>query len=103
MHLILFDLMHLDGRSLLREPYARRREELLGLGLDGPFWSIPAALVGHGAEALRATAEHGLEGLVCKRLDSVYEPGSAPAPGSRSATCAARTCWSAAGCRERAG
>src|SRR5690606_3328197 len=29
----------------------------------------------HGAEALRATREHGLEGLVCKRLDSVYEPG----------------------------
>src|SRR5690606_113176 len=49
--------------------------ELQGLGLAGPSWSTPAALVGHGAEALRATREHGLEGLVCKRLDSVYEPG----------------------------
>ncbi|GAA3504447.1 ATP-dependent DNA ligase [Streptomyces prasinosporus] len=75
VHLILFDVMHLDGRSLLREPYVRRREKLLDLGLDGPFWSTPAAIVGHGAEALRATVEHGLEGLVCKRLDSVYEPG----------------------------
>jgi bifunctional non-homologous end joining protein LigD len=28
-----------------------------------------------GEQALRATREHGLEGLVCKRLDSVYEPG----------------------------
>jgi bifunctional non-homologous end joining protein LigD len=67
--------MHLDGASLLREPYLRRRERLDALGLSGPFWSTPAALVGHGREALRATLEHGLEGLVCKRLDSPYEPG----------------------------
>lgn len=75
VHLILFDVMHLEGRSLLRLPYVRRREALEGLGLEGPSWSTPSALVGHGAQALRATREHGLEGLVCKRLDSVYEPG----------------------------
>lgn len=75
VHLVLFDVMHLDGRSLIRLPYTARRETLLGLGLEGPAWSTPAAIVGHGAEALRATVEHGLEGLVCKRLDSVYEPG----------------------------
>ncbi|MEU6147876.1 non-homologous end-joining DNA ligase [Streptomyces sp. NPDC047081] len=75
VHLVLFDVMHLDGRDLTPLPYARRRELLHGLGLDGPFWSTPAALVGHGEQALRATREHGLEGLVCKRLDSVYEPG----------------------------
>ncbi|NUP20159.1 MAG: ATP-dependent DNA ligase [Streptomyces sp.] len=75
VHLVLFDVMHLAGRSLVTLPYTRRRGRLEELGLDGPFWSTPAALVGHGAEALRATREHGLEGLVCKRLDSVYEPG----------------------------
>ncbi len=75
VHLVLFDVLHLADRSLLRTPYARRRGQLEELGLGGPFWSTPAALVGHGAEALRATREHGLEGLVCKRLDSVYEPG----------------------------
>ncbi|NEY35102.1 ATP-dependent DNA ligase [Streptomyces sp. PRKS01-65] len=75
VHLVLFDVMHLAGRSLLPLPYARRREELEGLELTGPSWSTPAALVGHGERALRATREHGLEGLVCKRLDSVYEPG----------------------------
>jgi bifunctional non-homologous end joining protein LigD len=75
VHLVLFDVMHLDGRLLVRLPYAERRERLEGLGLDGPHWSTPAALVGHGEQALRATREHGLEGLVCKRLDSVYEPG----------------------------
>ncbi|MGP4008554.1 ATP-dependent DNA ligase [Streptomyces sp. 4N124] len=75
VHLVLFDVMHLGGRSLLPLSYARRRGELEALGLEGPFWSTPAALVGHGEQALRATREHGLEGLVCKRLDSVYEPG----------------------------
>ncbi|WP_189312928.1 ATP-dependent DNA ligase [Streptomyces brasiliensis] len=74
VHLVLFDVLHL-GDSLLRTPYTRRRGRLEELGLDGPYWSTPGAVVGHGAEALRATREHGLEGLVCKRLDSVYEPG----------------------------
>ncbi len=75
VHFALFDVMHLGGRSLVRLSYVRRREQLEGLGLEGPRWSTPAAIVGHGEEALRATREHGLEGLVCKRLDSVYEPG----------------------------
>ncbi|MER5433322.1 ATP-dependent DNA ligase [Streptomyces sp. NPDC002588] len=75
VHLVLFDVMHLEGRSLLRLPYTERRALLEALGLEGPFWSTPGALVGHGAQALAATRAHGLEGLVRKRLDSVYEPG----------------------------
>ncbi|MFF4547969.1 ATP-dependent DNA ligase [Streptomyces sp. NPDC001435] len=74
VHLVLFDVMHLGG-SLLARPYTQRRARLEELSLDGPHWSTPAAVIGHGAEALRATREHGLEGVVCKRLDSVYEPG----------------------------
>ncbi|SEE96128.1 bifunctional non-homologous end joining protein LigD [Streptomyces sp. 3213] len=74
VHLVLFDVPHLN-RPLLALPYTDRRAELERLGLNGPNWSTPGALMGHGAEALRATREHGLEGLVCKRLDSVYEPG----------------------------
>src|SRR4051794_33140189 len=75
VHLVLFDVVHLQGRPLLALPYVRRRARLESLALEGPAWSTPAAVTGHGAEALRATREHGLEGLVCKRLDSVYEPG----------------------------
>lgn len=75
VHLVLFDVLHLGGQSLLPLSYTRRRARLEALALDGPFWSTPRALVGHGREALEATRAHGLEGLVCKRLDSVYEPG----------------------------
>ncbi|MES5820005.1 ATP-dependent DNA ligase [Streptomyces sp. RG80] len=74
-HLVLFDVLHLAGRPLTALPYVRRRDRLEGLALDGPHWSTPGAIVGHGRQALQATREHGLEGLVCKRLDSVYEPG----------------------------
>ncbi|MER6125501.1 non-homologous end-joining DNA ligase [Streptomyces sp. NPDC001795] len=74
VHLMLFDVMFLR-RRLTALPYTRRRQELEGLALAGPYWSTPGALVGHGAQALEATRAHGLEGLVCKRLDSVYEPG----------------------------
>ncbi|MFG2606270.1 ATP-dependent DNA ligase [Streptomyces sp. NPDC048514] len=74
VHLVLFDVPYL-AESLVRLPYVRRRARLRELGLAGPYWSTPGAVTGHGAEALAATREHGLEGLVCKRLDSVYEPG----------------------------
>ncbi|NNN29945.1 ATP-dependent DNA ligase [Streptomyces sp. S3(2020)] len=75
VHLALFDVLHLAGHPLTALPYVRRRGQLEELGLDGPFWSTPGAVVGHGRQALEATLDHGLEGLVCKRLDSVYEPG----------------------------
>ncbi|MEV6840709.1 ATP-dependent DNA ligase [Streptomyces sp. NPDC051133] len=74
VHLVLFDVPYLE-ESLVRLPYVRRRVRLAELELAGPYWSTPGAVTGHGAEALRVTREHGLEGLVCKRLDSVYEPG----------------------------
>ncbi|MER5875174.1 ATP-dependent DNA ligase [Streptomyces sp. NPDC001910] len=74
-HLVVFDVLRLgDDRTGLR--YEVRRRTLEELALEGPFWSTPGALVGHGELALRATRENGLEGLVCKRLDSVYEPGT---------------------------
>ena len=74
VHLALFDIPHL-GQPPLTLPYTDRHTILERLGLDGPYWSTPAALTGHSTEALRATREHGLEGLVRKRLDSAHEPG----------------------------
>ncbi len=72
---VIFDLLHLDGRSLLREPYVKRRELLEGLGLRGSAWQVPRHATGEGAALLAASRERGLEGLVAKRRDSRYEPG----------------------------
>ncbi|MFD1656701.1 ATP-dependent DNA ligase [Streptomyces caeni] len=74
VHLVLFDVMFL-WQDITSLPYARRRRELEELALAGPHWSMPGAIVGHGAQALEATRRSGLEGLMCKRLGSVYEPG----------------------------
>jgi len=72
---VIFDLLWLDGHSLLERPYAERRHELAALGLRGESWQTPEHIVGRGRATLDASAAAGLEGIVAKRLDSAYEPG----------------------------
>ena len=73
---LAFDLLHLDGRSTRQLSYERRRERLLELALDGPRWRTPRHFVGESERVLAATREHGLEGVVAKRLGSPYLPGA---------------------------
>jgi len=73
---LAFDLLHLDGRPLLDEPYHARRELLDGLGLEGPGWQTPPSFTQEtGGDVLAVSRQHGLEGIVSKRLASRYEPG----------------------------
>ena len=71
----IFDLLYLDGHSLMDLPYVERRARLEELGLGGPAWRVPAAHPTGGARLLEATGAQGLEGIVAKRSDSRYEPG----------------------------
>jgi bifunctional non-homologous end joining protein LigD len=72
---VIFDLLWLDGHSLMREPFGARRERLSELDLNGERWQAPDFVEGRGAELLAASAAQGLEGIVAKRLDCAYEPG----------------------------
>jgi bifunctional non-homologous end joining protein LigD len=72
---VLFDLLHLDGETLMGLPYSERRARLEALELDGAAWQTPRVHRGDGQALLAATAELGVEGVVAKRLDSPYEPG----------------------------
>jgi bifunctional non-homologous end joining protein LigD len=72
---VVFDLLYLDGEDVTCEPYTRRRELLEGLELSGESWQTPGYAVGHAKELLAASKEQGLEGVMLKRLDSVYCPG----------------------------
>ncbi|HEX6619636.1 MAG TPA: DNA ligase D [Solirubrobacteraceae bacterium] len=73
---IIFDLLWLDGHSLMELPYTERRARLAELELgDGGRWRVPDYVVGHGEQLLAATEKQGLEGVIAKRLDSRYEPG----------------------------
>jgi bifunctional non-homologous end joining protein LigD len=71
----MFDVLYLDGHSLIDLPYTERRARLESLELSGPAWRVPAAHPGDGARLLEATRSQGLEGVVAKRLDTRYEPG----------------------------
>jgi bifunctional non-homologous end joining protein LigD len=73
--LLAFDLLELRGVSLLREPYHGRRELLADLELTGRSWLVPPAFDGAAEDALAASRENGLEGIVAKRIDSRYQPG----------------------------
>ena len=72
---LAFDLLYLDGRSLMELPYTERRERLDELGLEGPHWQTPSYHRGDGESLLELTRERELEGLVAKRLDSRYLAG----------------------------
>jgi bifunctional non-homologous end joining protein LigD len=73
---LAFDLLHLDGRALLDEPYHERRALLSGLGLTGARWQSPPSFTGEtGPDVQAVSRQYGLEGIVAKRLASRYEPG----------------------------
>ena len=72
---VIFDLLWLDGHSLMDLPYSERRARLDGLELDDERWRVPEFHAGEGSALLAATREQGLEGVVAKRLDSRYTPG----------------------------
>jgi bifunctional non-homologous end joining protein LigD len=69
-----FDLLHLNGKELLKESLDRRRAQLAKL-LRGSAIEFSEHLPGTPDEIVQAVAEVGLEGVVAKRRDSTYEPG----------------------------
>ncbi|WP_329528945.1 non-homologous end-joining DNA ligase [Streptomyces sp. NBC_01462] len=74
-HLMIFDVMFLDGRTLLDASYGERRGALSLLGLDGPHWSAPPYVHGNGSQVWDAVVREGLEGVVAKKIASPYTPG----------------------------
>ncbi len=74
----VFDLLWLDGESLLREPLTRRRELLAALPLPVGMELTSITLV-HSAEEVDATFRdariRGNEGLIAKDGASLYTPG----------------------------
>jgi len=72
---VAFDVLYLDGTSLVRKRYSDRRRVLEALAGRSPSLVVPPRLDGSGADALRYSQRHGMEGVVAKRLDSIYLPG----------------------------
>jgi DNA ligase-1 len=76
--LVIFDLLYLDGRSLLDEPLDERRRLLEGLGVEHPFLlaRLEEATSPTDLDRIFAdTRERGHEGLMAKDPASPYTPG----------------------------
>ena len=83
---MVFDIMYLNGKSLMREPFSERRGilERTVLAVQGPSSSnsiiciAPQIITADSAKIrnfLKRQIDSGLEGIVAKRLDSPYSPG----------------------------
>ena len=73
----VFDLLELEGRTLIRRPLGERRsalERLIGLRAD-PFF-VSRRLVRDGKAAYREAKRLGWEGIIAKDEGSPYEPGT---------------------------
>ncbi len=71
----VFDLLWLDGRSLLDMPLVERKARLRELLRDDPMVRYAAHVETDGEAFFAAIKAQGLEGLMAKRRDSRYEPG----------------------------
>jgi ATP-dependent DNA ligase len=74
--LCAFDLLELDGEDLRRLPIEQRKQTLVRL-LHGPYQGLALNehYVGHGEIVYQQACKLGCEGIVSKRLGSLYRSG----------------------------
>lgn len=72
---VAFDLLRRYGVELADRPYAERRATLERWAAERPDWTI-SPVFDDGAATAAAAREHGLEGVVAKRLAAPYRPGT---------------------------
>ncbi|MBM3465027.1 MAG: DNA ligase D [Armatimonadetes bacterium] len=70
---MVFDLLYLDGHDLRGVPFEERRKLLEQVLVPDQTVRISEAIPEQGKTMFAFAAEHGLEGIVAKRRDSVYE------------------------------
>lgn len=76
--LLLFDILYLNGSSLLKLKWEDRRkllEEIAPAFSDEALVQIPPLLDGPGSDAVAVSRERGWEGVIAKRRDSTYQQG----------------------------
>jgi bifunctional non-homologous end joining protein LigD len=75
--LMLFDILELNGQSLLRKTYLQRRAALEKLVRPsaGSRIQVPPVFEGDLSAAIQTSGQLQLEGVVAKRRNSTYQPG----------------------------
>lgn len=73
--LLVFDILHVDGRWLLNMPLARRRDELKRVLRPGDEVVMVPAIAGEGRALYDAVVAQGIAGVLARRRTSPYLPG----------------------------
>lgn len=73
--LMLFDVLHIDGKDVLDAPYDERRRLLSDLVGASSFIHVPPASDVDAKSAMATSRSLGLEGVVAKSAPSSYRPG----------------------------
>jgi bifunctional non-homologous end joining protein LigD len=71
-----FDLLALDGKPTITWTYASRRQALETLPLRAGPMHLSPRFDGPGQAVLDTAGNYGLEGVVAKATDSIYQPGA---------------------------
>lgn len=80
LKLLAFDLLYVNGKNLIQEPYTIRREELKKIVHPGESVIPSQVTITDDPKHIENTFDEyiteGLEGIVAKRLDGVYQAGA---------------------------
>jgi bifunctional non-homologous end joining protein LigD len=71
IHAYVFDLLHLNGEDLRKTPLIERKEKLKKI-IAGPVLHYSDHIQGSGAQTFGNACKMDMEGIVCKRADSLY-------------------------------
>src|SRR4051794_2166562 len=73
----LFDILWLDGRNLMDLPLTERRRLLASvIPHDNHVIQLSENFDAKGTELFELAQKHGLEGIIAKKADSIYVPGT---------------------------
>lgn len=84
LKLFFFDLLYCDGESLLEQTHAKRRQQLADLlahetkkqeVVIAPIEEIATASAQEVSDYFQTCIAEGLEGIIVKRTDAIYQPG----------------------------
>jgi bifunctional non-homologous end joining protein LigD len=73
---LVFDLLYVDSRDLTGEPLVERRRMLEDIVVPSEQLQVSPIIEGEGKALFGAAFEQELEGIMAKRLDSLYQPGA---------------------------
>ncbi len=72
---IAFDLLYLDGRSVIEQPIEKRKEMLESLVVPSRHIQVSPSIRAEGRSLSAEVEARHMEGIVAKRLGSPYRPG----------------------------